>query len=712
MKLFLRHYFRIDARGLGLFRISLGLTLLADLAYRFEHRVAFYSNDGLLPNHNHLFNLKNEGRFVWSFLHAFASAGEATVGLLLIAFFYLGFTLGFKTRVFHILSFVGLISLSARNLLTVGPGEPVALALLFVTAFLPLGSAFSIDAFRGRAARLLETKPKDLLSDVWLASDDVVQGEHRPGWSPLSLAALGTFGVIALILLSEARARTGAAWVDGSALSKAMKVHLIASPLGFSMKDSALLGPLTTLVRVAPYAIVGLVLLPIARGPARLVAALLLVIYGLVFGLLTHFGLYGFPLACAGFLLVSSETWDRVFTKRDARRVRTVIFDEDCGVCFWIARYVRHIDTRRHLVFQGNSIAEVQRAQYRDGDEEKIPTWDADGKKRTTMRLPDGITSELLDQTVVAVRPDGTFAIRGKAVVEVLRALPGFGLLALFLSLPIVSSLFELAYKIFAPRRTAVSVELGMTACGVPRPVDKSEVSTSDAEVAPIRKIANLVTGAFREVLVVMVLAAFLVRADTVHNLGFGLKLAPEPKGLAGILESVTWWTRTTSEWSLLTPEPPSITEGPAVDATMREAEGVDTFAGGAPDLSLARPFKLGSMWASYLPEVVSDERRGYQSAFKTYLQKRGPALAHEDGASRIMGVDFYWLKGPSDGSAPLSEDRVFRLGRGGNRLGLPASGRSPGLPPRVPTLSPREDPPAEETPPPPRLTPGEELGE
>lgn len=685
----------------------MGLTLLADLAYRFEHRMAFYSNEGVLPNHNHLFNLKSEGRFVWSALHAFASAGEATVGLLLIAFFFFCFTIGFKTRVFHILSFVGLISLAARNLLTVGPGEPVALALLFITMFLPLGSAFSIDAYRGRAANLLETKPKDLLVDTWFVPEHVVQGERRPGWSPLSIAALGTFGVLALILLTEARTRTGS-WDDGSALAKAMKVHLVASPLGFSLKDSGILTPLTYLLRFAPVAVVGLALLPVVRGPARLVAAVLLALYGLTFGLLTQFGLYGYPLACASFLLVSSDSWDRFYTKRDPRRVRTVIFDEDCGICFWISRYLRHIDTRRHLVFQGNGNLGVKDAEV----EEKISTWDADGKKLTTRPLPDGITSEMLDETVVAVRPDGTYATRGKAVVEVLRALPGFGPLAFVLSLPVISSLLEFAYKLFAPRRAAVSVELGMTACGVPRPVDKSEPTPSESEVAPFQKIKNGITGGFREVLALVVLVALLVRADTVHDLGLGLKLAPEPKGVASVLESVTWWTRTTTQWSLLTPEPPTVTEGATVDATMREGDPVDTLAGGAPNMTLNRPFTLGSMWASYLPEIVSEERRGYQSAFKSYLQKRGPSLPHQEGTSRIMGVDFYWLSGPSDGSEALSEERVFRLGRGGNRLGMSGTPNNRLPLPRVPTLSPREEPPAEDTPPPPRLTPGEELGE
>lgn len=706
MNAYLRHYLRIDPRGLGLFRVSFGLTLLADLAYRFEHRVAFYSNEGVLPNHNHLFNLKNEGRFVWSALHAFASSGEATVGLLIIGFFYVGFTLGWKTRVFHVLSLVGLISLSARNLLTVGPGEPVALALLLMTVFLPLGSAFSVDAIVGRASSLRETKPKHLLADTWLVNDAVVQAERRPGFSPWSLGAVGTFAVLALILLSEANARTGS-WLDGTALSKAMKVHLVASPLGWSMRDSALLGPLTHLVRVAPYAIVGLILLPVVRGPARLVAAALLAIYGLTFGLLTNAGLYGYPLACSAFLLLSWDTWDRVLTKRDPKRARTVLFDEDCGVCFWLARYLKHVDTRRQLVLQGNgSLGSAE-----DEGGQHYLAWDDKGEKRVERPLPEGITPELLDQTVVVVRPDGTFATRGQAVIETLRAVPVLGVLGFILSLPGFFSILQLIYKIVAPRRAAVSVELGMAACGVPPPADPSAPPDAPLEVAPATKIKNGVTVAFREVFALLVLVALVSRANTTLDLGLGNKLKADGTGVEHVLESITWWTRTTAEWRLLTPEPPTTSEGAVIDATMREADPIDTLTGAPPNMTLARPFELGSMWSAYLPEVIREERRGYQSAFKSYLQKRGPRLPHQEGASRIMGVDFYWLTAPVDGGSDPTEERVFRLGRGGNRLGLGPGGRS-AVPPRLPQLLPREEPPEEAPPPPTRLTPGEELGE
>jgi len=51
-------YLRIDPRSLGLFRVLFGFVLLGDLCRRWQWLPAFYSNDGVLPNHNHLFNLR------------------------------------------------------------------------------------------------------------------------------------------------------------------------------------------------------------------------------------------------------------------------------------------------------------------------------------------------------------------------------------------------------------------------------------------------------------------------------------------------------------------------------------------------------------------------------------------------------------------------------------------------------------------------------
>ena len=70
------HYLRIDARSLGLFRVAFAILLIGDLLRRWRWLRAFYSNEGVLPNHNHLFNLIQRGTDqVWSVYHAF-DAGE------------------------------------------------------------------------------------------------------------------------------------------------------------------------------------------------------------------------------------------------------------------------------------------------------------------------------------------------------------------------------------------------------------------------------------------------------------------------------------------------------------------------------------------------------------------------------------------------------------------------------------------------------------
>ena len=112
----LRHYLRIDARSLGLFRLAMGVVLLGDLWRRFRWLGDFYTNDGVLPNHNHLFNLRNVGQ-VWSLLHSFSSPGENAFAFCLIACVYLLFLVGYKTRVVHVLALLALVSLTSRNIL-------------------------------------------------------------------------------------------------------------------------------------------------------------------------------------------------------------------------------------------------------------------------------------------------------------------------------------------------------------------------------------------------------------------------------------------------------------------------------------------------------------------------------------------------------------------------------------------------------------------
>lgn len=720
MKSVLRHFTRIDPRSLGLFRIWFGLALLLDLSGRMLDVTAFYSNDGVTPNHVHLFHLKAQGRFVWSALHAFNTPGEALFALVVIGVCYFFFMIGWKTRVFHALSLIGLLCLTARNLLIEGPGEPLALALLFTTVFLPLGSSFSLDAVVAKASSMRETRPSELSDPQAILSDEEVQQGRRPGWSPYSVAAFGTLALIAVFFLSLAKQQVGAAWQDGSALNNALHIYMFASPTGFALRDAATLGGLTHVIRTFQWIIPILLVVPILRTPARGVAAGSMVFIGLTYALLSNFTFFGLTIASAAALVIANDGWEKWAGQRDVRRARTVIFDVDCGICFWLSKLLRRYDSRNHLLIQGNDILESE-------SEAPLSVWDQKSAATKKRSIPEGITRELVEQTIVVVRPDGSFVTHGAAVVEILRALPGFSLLGLFLSIPGISSVRDALYRTIAKNRTKISVEVGLNACGVAthaKPVPLKE------PLSPFARNAYRVLTVCRELMAVVVVGAILSQATAANPVGFKL---PQP----AVFESLSWWSRTTAKWTLLTPEPAREHGGMIVDtATSQNTQSevgkalaarggsaqpryFDSLNQGEAALSIDRPFRLGGRWALYLDKVQRDENRNFQTAFKTYLGKRGPRYEADKEGERVQGVDAYWVSGPTfpNPSEPPQARRLFRHGRGGTKLleafnAMGGTGASviPGVRPREIRPEPELDEKEQYVPPRPLESPGQEL--
>ncbi|KTG09984.1 hypothetical protein AUR64_10270 [Haloprofundus marisrubri] len=138
--------FGIDTRALALFRISLGLLLVVDLALRARHLEAFYTDAGVFPlvlhaelypivSHLSLHALSGD---LWFQALLFLVAGLCGVALLV----------GYRTRLALLLSFLLLVSLHARNLGVLNGGDSVLRRLLFWSLFLPLGERWSVDALR------------------------------------------------------------------------------------------------------------------------------------------------------------------------------------------------------------------------------------------------------------------------------------------------------------------------------------------------------------------------------------------------------------------------------------------------------------------------------------------------------------------------------------------------------------------------------------
>lgn len=651
-KRILSAYLRIDARSLGLFRIAMALVLLGDLFRRWAVLRVFYSNEGVLPNHNHLFNLRGKTQ-VWSFLHAFSSPGENHFAFALILFVYACFLLGWHTRIFHALALLCLVSLGSRNILLENQGNYVAVALVFFTLFLPLGSRFSIDSLRASLAGREEKTPSEL-NEAKRPTEAEIDASRGPGFSPLSFAALAVTLQIAIVLVASASWHFPGPWRSGEGLFYALHVERWVSDLGARLANAppGLLKGLSYLLFATELVVPVLVLVPVGRRVTRGISAGLLAFYGVSLGLFFSLGLYGFSLAAAALLLIPEESW-QVFEKRfSAVRARTVVYDVDCGICLWTARLCQRLDAHRHLAFQGNDDLEGLSRRKPDGSIERVD-------------LPSAVTEELVQTSVVVVDGNGNVATKSRAIAEIVNALP-FGTLPAFLMrLPGVSQLLDAGYDRFAKKRTEFSVLVGLSACGLPADEDEIDEETS-TEVPSAVRAKRFATGFVREAGVLVLFVAALAQAAKENPLPFSI-----PQGKT--LQAIVGWPRMLERFDALAM---SKTEDGVfvIDGQTRKGGGVDPLTGNEPavDPAAFNARKLGQLWNDYLYRVHEKEYEPFQKAFRDYIIKGGPMLEGAPPDEQLSGFDAYWVRysiappGSNPARIETGRDKLFTHSRGG----------------------------------------------
>ncbi len=250
-----RALFAIDLRSLALFRISLALMLLADLAMRAWDLEAFYTDFGLLPrvvapstwNGGHLWSLH---------LQTGTVAGEAFLFLVATVFAIL-LLVGWQTRVFTFLSWVMLISLHSRNPLILQGGDVLLRMLLFWGMFLPLGAFFSLDAARDRRKRAAREVKGETLRPL-------------PAYT-LSVASAGLLLQVAFVYWFSAALKTDASWrTTGTAIDIALRLDQFVTPMGKLLRQIPLVPRGLTFATffietLGP----ALAFLPVRTGPVR-----------------------------------------------------------------------------------------------------------------------------------------------------------------------------------------------------------------------------------------------------------------------------------------------------------------------------------------------------------------------------------------------------------------------------------------------------------
>jgi len=283
----LREVFGLDPRSLALFRIGLGVLLLANLAGRAPYFRMLYGAGGVLPE-------EVVTRFApgWTapyFAYQIDGSGPTLLALALVsAAFALMLVLGWRTRLATVASWFLLVSLNTRNYLATSYDDYVLTLLLFFAMFLPLGARFSLDS-RARAG-------------------------PAPQGSVLSGGSVALILQFACIYFFSALLKTGETWhSEGSAVFYALSQNYVARFGASAVLEQRELLALLTRTTFAWELLVGpLLLLPFWNGPIR--TLVVVSVWGFHAGLGLFMTLFLFPwvMAVGAVALLPAWAWERL----------------------------------------------------------------------------------------------------------------------------------------------------------------------------------------------------------------------------------------------------------------------------------------------------------------------------------------------------------------------------------------------------------------
>jgi hypothetical protein len=244
----------VDARVPAIFRVAIGLVATLDFTDRLRDAFTFYSSQGLLA--------PDTGTGSVDLLPSVLLGASASPTRVMI-FFVFGFvaltcfTLGYRTRLAAVLTWIAVFTIQMRNRTICDGGDTLLRILCFWALFVDLGGRLSLDVWLGR-------RPAQATV---------------PGL-PVRLLRLQ----LALVYLTAGLSKSGASWLDGSAVYYAVQSMDFGRPLGVLLAAHPMLARAVAFSTV----VIEVAFAPLVLVPLRTTAARAL---GLALGLALHVGI-------------------------------------------------------------------------------------------------------------------------------------------------------------------------------------------------------------------------------------------------------------------------------------------------------------------------------------------------------------------------------------------------------------------------------------
>lgn len=146
---YLRSCVRIDTRTLAVFRVLVGLLIVADVLLRFRNFRFFYTEEGVVPQ-----SLATASTPDYAFSVYYFTTDTTLIFALFVlqALIAVQLIVGYKTRIATVLSFLFVVSLDHHNPLVLSYADTLFRLLMFWAIFLPLGERWSVDAIHADRA--------------------------------------------------------------------------------------------------------------------------------------------------------------------------------------------------------------------------------------------------------------------------------------------------------------------------------------------------------------------------------------------------------------------------------------------------------------------------------------------------------------------------------------------------------------------------------
>ncbi|WP_436346233.1 HTTM domain-containing protein [Natronorubrum sp. FCH18a] len=139
----LRRRVRIDTRTLAVFRVVVGLLVVADLFLRSRNFTYFYTDDGVAPRSLVLDATASDP---FSIYHLTTDPTLIAALFVLQGLIAVQLIVGYRTRIATVLTFLFVVSLDHHNPFVLSYADTLFRLLLFWAIFLPLGERWSVDA--------------------------------------------------------------------------------------------------------------------------------------------------------------------------------------------------------------------------------------------------------------------------------------------------------------------------------------------------------------------------------------------------------------------------------------------------------------------------------------------------------------------------------------------------------------------------------------